>query len=159
MADEGLDKKICSVCNFMVISSTFKHEFGVFPEWTPHLTFFFPCQEKSKSEELLFGPGLTFFCHALSLLSFTGSLAFTVGGDTVISSCTWKRESQRRYYFNLCRIFTKKDLFLWKKKFIFRLGIFFPSSFFRLSEKPVELKCPMPLAFAILCNGLVYMCI
>lgn len=44
---------------------------------------------------------------------------------------------------------------------IFWLGIFFPQllSFSRLSEKPIELKCPMPLAFAILSTGLVYMCI
>ena len=84
---------------------------------------------------------------------------FIVGGDTVISSGTWKRESQRRYYFNLCRIFTKKkkrqksvsvennfNFLAWD----FSPFLHFFSSFFSASsEKPVELKCPMPLAFAI----------
>lgn len=62
----------------------------------------------------------------------TGSLVFIVGGDTVISSGTWKRESQTRYDFNLCRIFTttKKDLFLLNKWNILAWDFFSTASFF-----------------------------
>lgn len=130
MADEGLDKKICSVCNFMVI-------FFHFQTWIWSISwvdassyiFFSMSREKQIWRITIWTRFNLFFCHALSLLSFTGSLAFTVGGDTVISSCTWKRESQRRYYFNLCRIFTKKDLFLWKKNSFLGLGFFSPLLF------------------------------
>lgn len=95
------------------------------------------------------GPRFDLF-FIVYFLSFTGSLALTVGGDTVISSGAWTRESQRGYCFNLCRIFTtkkqQKHLFLWKNLFFWDV-FFTPGSFILLLasvRKPVELKCPMP---------------
>lgn len=84
-----------------------------------------------KSDDRLFGPGLTSFLYAC--LYFTGSLAFVVGGDTVISSCTWKK-TEDIYYFYLCRIFTGKICFFRNKTRLFFLH-FFP----HLSEKPAQL--------------------
>lgn len=53
-----------------------------------------------------------------------------------------KEASHRRYYFNLCRIFTKKETVSVEKIIIFLcLGFLCPPlSFSHLSEKPVELK-------------------
>lgn len=112
----------------------------------PFLIYFSPCM--SRLNKMLFGPGLTlpffpvFSCH---FFSFTGSLAFVVGRDTVIFSYTWKKKeeaSHRGYYFNLCRIFTKKETVSVEKIIIFLcLGFLCPPlSFSHLSEKPVELK-------------------
>lgn len=117
------------LCNFLVHLFYFSNKsLMYFLNWhlIVHL-FFFSSQDKNQSKESLFGPGLNFCDVFCIFFSFTGSLAFFVGGDTVISSCTWKRESQRMYYFNLCRIFTQKDPFLWKQKS--SAWDFFPHSF------------------------------
>lgn len=108
---------------------------------------FFPLHVKTKQNAVWprFDPSFFscfFSCH---FFSFTGSLAFVVGRDTVIFSYTWKKKkeaSHRRYYFNLCRIFTKKETVSVEKIIIFLcLGFLCPPlSFSHLSEKPVELK-------------------
>lgn len=64
----------------------------------------------------------TFYFHIFHVqpkfeFFLTGSLAFTVGGDTVISSLTPKK----RYYFNLCRVFYK-DLFSVSVRGLFKLS-------------------------------------
>lgn len=91
-----------------------------------HFTqYFFHCKVKTAFFGNTIWPRFVyyFFPHRLPGLF--------VGGDTVISSCTWKTDSQKRYYFNLCRIFTKKkkDLFLKNPYLIFTLGIFPPLLF------------------------------
>lgn len=86
-----------------------------------------------KSGDWLFGPGLNFF-FLYACLCFTGSLAFVVGGDTVISSCTWKKD-RGRILFQSMQDFYRKDLFFLGTKQGFFSSAFFP----HLSEKPAQL--------------------
>lgn len=88
-----------------------------------------------------------FFLYAC--LCFTGSLAFIVGGDTVISSCMWKKTAHRYIILIYAGFLQERSVSLVNKQGFFPLH-FFP----HLSEKPTQ-TCLMPLAFAILCTGLV----
>lgn len=77
-------------------------------------TFLLETYEKIRSTNFT-----TTFFHFQPKFEFfsTGSPAFTVGGDTVISSLT----PEKRYYFDLCRIFYK-DLFSVSVRGLFKLS-------------------------------------
>lgn len=115
----------------------------------PFLIYFSPCM--SRLNKMLFGPGLTlpFFSCFFFFLSFfffywLPGLCCRKGYCYFLLHLKKKKKeaSHRRYYFNLCRIFTKKETVSVEKIIIFLcLGFLCPPlSFSHLSEKPVELK-------------------
>lgn len=113
----------------------------------PFLIYFSPCM--SRLNKMLFGPGLTLpFFPVFFLVIFFLLLApwpLLQEGILLFSLTLEKKKkeaSHRRYYFNLCRIFTKKETVSVEKIIIFLcLGFLCPPlSFSHLSEKPVELK-------------------
>lgn len=113
----------------------------------PFLIYFSPCM--SRLNKMLFGPGLTLPFFPVLFLSF--SFFYWLPGLCCRKGYCYfllhlkkkKKASHRRYYFNLCRIFTKKEKTVSVEIIIIFLCLGFlcpPLSFSHLSEKPVELK-------------------
>lgn len=107
---------------------------------------FFPLHVKTKQNAVWprFDPSF-FSCFFLSFFFFywLPGLCCRKGYCYFLLHLKKKKEaSHRRYYFNLCRIFTKKETVSVEKIIIFLcLGFLCPPlSFSHLSEKPVELK-------------------
>lgn len=108
---------------------------------------FFPLHVKTKQNAVWprFDPSffflvLFFSCHCLS---FTGSLAFVVGRDTVIFSYTWKKQVIGGIILIYAGFLQKKKKTVSVENIIIFLCLGFlcpPLCFSHLSEKPVELK-------------------
>lgn len=98
----------------------------------PCLIYFSPCM--SRLNKMLFGPGLTLsFFLSFSFFYWLPGLYCRKGYCYFLLHLKKKKKvSHRRYYFNLCRIFTKKEktVSVEKNNYIFRFGIPLSPTFF-----------------------------